>query len=512
MPQDFLTRISHFSPKRLALLADELQRRVEALEEARHAPVAIVGMGCRFPGGANTPERYWELLARGGDAITEVPPDRWAVDDYYDPDPDAPGKMSSRWGGFLADVDRFDPHFFGIAPREAQRMDPQQRLLLEVAWEALEHAGVNADRVAESRASVFVGMSAVDYVQVMRDRGLGAFDAYTASGGAHSIASGRLSYLLGARGPSVSIDTACSSSLVAIHQAVQSLRRGESDLALAGGVNLILRPDVTVALSRAHMLAPDGRCKAFDARADGFVRGEGCGVLVLKRLADAERDGDRVVAVVRGSAANQDGRSNGLTAPNGAAQEAVLRDALRDARLDAHRVDVVEAHGTGTSLGDPIEVGALAAVLGEGRAADRPLLVGSVKANIGHLEAAAGVASVIKMALALDRGLVPAQQHFVEPNPFIPWDEIAVRVPTAPTPWPAADDGTRVGGVSSFGFSGTNVHLLLSAAPRAEARAAATAERPLHVLTLSARGERARGALAAAYRRALDDGARDGTL
>ena len=503
--QDFLSRISHFSPKRLALLADELQRRVQTLEQAQRAPIAIVGIGCRFPGGADTPEQYWDMLCRGVDAISEVPADRWDIDAYYDADPDAPGTMSTRYGGFLRQIDRFDAHFFGISPREAQRMDPQQRLLLEVAWEALEHAGVSADALTETKTSVFVGMSAADYFQVLHDGGLDTFDAYTASGTAHSIASGRLSYVLGARGPSVSIDTACSSSLVAIHQAIQSLRRGESAMAIAGGVNLILRPEITVALTKSHMLAPDGRCKAFDARADGFVRGEGCGMLVLKRLADAQAAGDRVIAVIRGSASNQDGRSNGLTAPNGPSQEAVLRDALADAQLEGHQVGVVEAHGTGTSLGDPIEVRALAKVLGAGRDRDRPLVVASVKANIGHLEAAAGVAGVIKMALSLQHGLVPGQQHFVTPNPFIPWDEIPVRVPTALESWPAAGDDMRVGGVSSFGFSGTNVHMLLEAAPPSVAPGASL-ERPRHLIAISARADRARATLAAQYRDVLAEG------
>jgi acyl transferase domain-containing protein/protein-L-isoaspartate O-methyltransferase len=500
---DFLDRISHYSPKRLALLADELQRRLDAADAARHEPIAIVGIGCRFPGGSDTPERYWDFLNAGGDAISEVPPDRWDVDAFYDPDPDAPGKMSTRWGGFISGVADFDPHFFGISPREAQRMDPQQRLLLEVAWEALEHAGVNPDRLAGSRAGVFVGLSAIDYAQVLRDVGLRSFDAYTASGGAHSIASGRLSYLFGAHGPSVSVDTACSSSLVAIHQAIGSLRRNESDLALAGGVNLILRPDVTIALSKAHMMAPDGRCKAFDARADGFVRAEGCGVLVLKRLSDARADGDTIIALINGSATNQDGRSNGLTAPNGPAQEAVLQAALADARLEPGRVQVVEAHGTGTSLGDPIEVSALAAVYGD---RDDPLLVGSVKANIGHLEAAAGVASTIKMALAIQRGVVPPQPHFVTPNPFIPWSEIAVRVPTVAAQWLEAADRTRVAGVSSFGFSGTNVHLVLASAPANAVSSKSASDRPLHVLTISARDDAARRQLVSAYRRTLADG------
>lgn len=505
---DFLERISHFSPKRLALLADDLQSRVQALEEklahGAHEPVAIVGIGCRFPGGADTPERFWELVRDGVDAISEVPAQRWAIDDYYHPDPDAPGKMNTRWGGFLGAVDGFDPHFFGVSPREAHSMDPQQRLLLEVAWEALEHAGISADQVDGSRTGVFIGMSAGDYYQVLRDGGIESFDAYTASGIAHSIASGRLSYVLGTRGPSLSIDTACSSSLVAIHEAVQSLRRGECDAALAGGVNLILTPDVSVALSRSHMMAPDGRCKAFDSRADGFVRGEGCGVLVLKRLSDAQAAGDNIVALIRGSAANQDGRSNGLTAPNGPSQEAVLRDALANAQVQPGHVDFVEAHGTGTSLGDPIEVQALGKVLGEARTPATPLLIGSVKANVGHMEAAAGVGGVIKLAMALKHAQVPGQLHVQTLNPFIPWSELAVRVPTALTPWPVGQNGSRIGGVSSFGFSGTNVHMVLEQAPAlSPVPADMPAERALHVLTLSAKQGPALRELAKRYRDAL---------
>ncbi|MBX3611472.1 MAG: SDR family NAD(P)-dependent oxidoreductase [Hydrogenophaga sp.] len=507
---DFLERISHFSPKRLALLADQLQSRVLALEGelakgSSRDPIAIVGIGCRFPGGADTPEGFWEQLRDGVDAITEVPAQRWAINDYFDPDPDAAGRMNTRWGGFVGDVDGFDPHFFGISPREARSMDPQQRLLLEVTWRALEHAGIAADRIEGSRTGVFVGMSAGDYFQMLRDGGAEHFDAYTASGIAHSIASGRLSYVLGARGPSLSIDTACSSSLVAIHEAVQSLRRGECDAALAGGVNLILTPDVSVALSRAHMMAPDGRCKAFDARADGFVRSEGCAVLVLKRLADAKADGDRIVALIRGSAINQDGRSNGLTAPNGPSQEAVLRDALADAGVQPAQVGFVEAHGTGTSLGDPIEVQALARVLGEGRAAQHPLLIGSVKANVGHMEAAAGVGGVVKLAMALRHGQVPGQLHLSSLNPYIPWDELAVRVPTALSPWPEVSTGPRIGGVSSFGFSGTNVHLVLEEAPEpAPFEPADGADRTQHLLALSARSDVALRALASVHADALD--------
>ncbi|MBK8323386.1 MAG: acyltransferase domain-containing protein [Betaproteobacteria bacterium] len=491
---EFLNRIGNFSAKRLALLADELNDRVQALEESRHAPIAIVGMGCRLPGGADTPEKYWQLLREGVDAVEEVPASRWDIDALFDPDPDAPGRMSTRWGGFVGPVDGFDPHFFGISPREAASMDPQQRLVLEVAWRALEHAGISPHGLQGTRTGVFLGLSAADYYQILRAGGIRAFDAYTASGTAHSIASGRLSYVLGLNGPSLSIDTACSSSLVAIHQAVHSLRRGECNLALAGGVNLILGPDITIALSKSHMMAPDGRCKAFDARADGFVRGEGCGLLVLKRAADARADGDRIFALIRGSAANQDGRSNGLTAPSGPAQEAVIRDALADARCAPQAIGFVEAHGTGTSLGDPIEVQALQAVLGAPRAkGSAKLRVGSVKASIGHLEAAAGVASVIKVAMALQHREIPGQLHLQVPNPHIPWERIAVEVPRTLTAWEAPAEGPRLAGVSSFGFSGTNVHLVLEEAPAPadDPSAAGRDEGAVHVLPFSARNEAA---------------------
>lgn len=497
----FFEKISQYSPKRLALLADDLQSRLEALETKASEPIAIVGIGCRLPGSADTPDKLWDLLQAGKDAVVEVPADRWSIDDLYDADPDAPGKMSTRWGGFLDEVDRFDPHFFGISPREAHSMDPQQRLLLEVAWEALEHAGVSPHQIEGSRTGVFLGVSAADYYQVLRADGVEGFDAYTASGVAHSIASGRLSYVLGARGPSLSVDTACSSSLVAIHLAVQSLRRDECSMALAGGVNLILGPDITIALSKSRMMAPDGRCKAFDAQADGFVRGEGCGMLVLKRLSRAQADGDRIVAVIRGSASNQDGRSNGLTAPNGPSQEDVIRNALADARLAPADVTVVEAHGTGTSLGDPIEIQALAAAYGAGRTA--PLVVGSVKANLGHLEAAAGVAGVIKMALALQHGAFPRQLHFNTPNPHIAWDALPVTVAKEEVSLP---NGACRGAVSSFGFSGTNVHVILERAPEKVAVDATGPERPVHLLTASARDDASLREIATARRDELKAG------
>ncbi len=466
----------------------------ESIEEnggAPFEPIAVIGMGCRFPGGADSPEAYWRLLREGVDAVSEVPADRWDVDAYYDPDPEAPGKTCSRWGAFLREVDRFDAGFFNISPREATAMDPQQRLLLEVAWEALEDAGTAPDTLAGSATGVFVGISIADYMRLQDSTADSTYaDPYTATGSSFSVAAGRLSYVLGLQGPALVVDTACSSSLVALHLACRSLALGESRMALVGGVNLILSPMATIGFSKARMLAPDGRCKTFDARADGFVRGEGCGVVVLKRLADAVRDGDRIQAVVRGTAVNQDGRSNGLTAPNGLAQEAVIRRALAAARVAPADVGYVEAHGTGTALGDPIELQALGAVLGAGRPADRPLVVGSVKTNIGHLESAAGMAGLVKVVLACRHGEVPPHLHFEEPNPYVPWDRLAIVVAAERRPWPAAGDGRRLAGLSSFGFSGTNAHVVVEGAP-ALPPAGAAPDRPLHLLAVSARGEEA---------------------
>ncbi|HEX2282230.1 MAG TPA: polyketide synthase, partial [Thermomicrobiales bacterium] len=470
--------------KRAYLAIEQLEARLQNVEQAQRPPIAIVGAGLRFPGGANDPESFWRLLSTGTDTIGPVPAERWDVDALYDPDPDVPGKISSRFGAFISDVDQFDPLLFGISPREADRIDPQQRLLLETAWEALERAGIAADRLEGSATGVFVGMATSDYALLQREAfGVEGFDQYYASGFAHSIAAGRLSYVLGLQGPSIAVDTACSSSLVAVHLAVQSLRSGECDLALAGGVNLMLSSETSIALSRLHMLATDGRCKAFDEAADGFVRGEGCGVVALKRLADAMADGDPIMAVIRGSAVNQDGRSSGLTAPNGPSQEAVIRSALADAGLAPGAVQYVEAHGTGTSLGDPIEARALGAVLGQ-RGESGPLLVGSVKTNLGHLEAAAGVAGLLKVALMLQHGQIPPSLHFQTPSPHIPWSELPLRVPSEIEPWPGNAD-VRVAGVSSFGFSGTNAHLVLESAPTMVSQAPEL-ERPVHLLPLSA--------------------------
>ncbi|GAA3442451.1 hypothetical protein GCM10018955_18890 [Planomonospora venezuelensis] len=419
-------------------------------------PVAVIGVGCRLPGGIHGPGEFWRLLMAGGDAVGQVPEGRWEAFDDGSPHTAEALAGTTRHGGFLGDVAGFDADFFGIVPGEAETMDPQQRLLLETAWEALEHAGVAPRSLRGSRTGAFVGISGNEYAYLTTADVTGV-DAWTATGAAFSIAANRLSYVLDLRGPSLAVDTACSSSLVATDLAVRSLRSGESDLALAAGVNLLLSPVVTIAFDRGGGTAPDGRCKAFDASADGMVRAEGCGVVVLKRLADARRDGDRVLAVVRATAVNQDGRSNGLVAPNPEAQEELLRTAY--AGLEPP--DYIEAHGTGTFLGDPIEARAIDAALPPGHR----VLLGSAKSNLGHLEAAAGITGLIKTVLALHHGVIPPSVHFREPNPHIPWERL--EVVTAPTPWP----GERPrAGVSSFGFGGTNAHVVLDAAvPQAPA-------------------------------------------
>ncbi|MEP6491995.1 MAG: beta-ketoacyl synthase N-terminal-like domain-containing protein [bacterium] len=482
---------TELSPIKRALIEQRrLKARIEELERARSEPIAVIGVGCRFPG-ASGPEAFWELLRKGVDAISDMPSDRWDVEDKYDPDPEAPGKFATRFGGYLENIDQFDAHLFGISPREAATMDPQQRVLLEVTWEAFQHAGLAADSLAGSATGVFVGIGPNDYFQLYVLRGEATeIDAYLATGNAHSVASGRISYLLGLHGPSISVDTACSSSLVAVHLACESIRSGSCTTAVAGGVGILLGEQNYISLSKARMMALNGRCKTFDAGADGFVRSEGCGMVVLKRLSDAQRDGDRVLAVIRGSAVNQDGRSNGITAPNGPAQQAVIRAAHANAGTSPPAVSYVEAHGTGTVLGDPIEVESLAAVLGAGRSDGQPLLVGSVKTNIGHTEAAAGVAGLIKTVLALHHREIPPSLHFRTPNPLIAWDEFPyLRVATSVTPW-AAQDGRRIAGVSAFGFGGTNAHVVLEEAPAAEGERS-TIERPLQVLALSAKTDAA---------------------
>jgi acyl transferase domain-containing protein/acyl carrier protein len=495
--------LSGLSPLKQALLAlEQMQERLAASERARSEPIAVVGLACRFPGGPDA-ETFWHALDAGRDLVTEIPADRWNIDEYYDPDPDAPGKMSTRWGGFIQGIDQFDPEFFGISPREASAMDPQQRILLEVAWEALENAGQGPDQLASCPTGVFVGITGDEYAGRVYDTGdLTRFDAYFASGIARSVAGGRISYTLGIQGPNMSVDTACSSSLVAVHTACVSLRNGECRMALAGGANIILSPKITIAFSKSHMMAADGRCKTFDARADGFVRGEGAGVVVLKRLSHAIEDGDRVLAVIRGSAVNQDGKSSGLTVPSKQAQEDVIRQALAAGHVDPLEVGYVEAHGTGTALGDPIEAHALASVLGPGRTADNPLVVGSVKTNTGHLESASGVAGLIKTILSLCAERIPPHLHFNELNPHIQWGDWPVEIPVAGRDWKAGAK-KRVAGVSAFGFSGTNAHVILEEAPEVKT-SAPERDRTRHVLTLSARTAEALDELVARYSSALD--------
>ncbi|MEP1079780.1 thioester reductase domain-containing protein [Leptolyngbya sp. PL-A3] len=476
-------------------------------------PIAIVGIGCRFPGAKN-PEAFWNLLSGGIDAIAEVPDDRWDVDQFYNPEPGKPGKMSTRWGGFLEQVDQFDAAFFGISPREVERMDPQQRLVLEVAWEALENAGIAPDSLSGSQSGVFMGIGNYDYCRLLA-KDVSRISAYDGTGNTLSIAANRLSYTLNLRGPSVVVETACSSSLVAVHFACRSLQSGESNLCLVGGVSLMLSPEPFITYSHAHMMAADGRCKTFDARADGYVRGEGCGVVVLKRLSDAIRDGDRIQGVIRGTAINQDGLSNGLTAPNGPSQQAVIRSALSNAGVTPEQISYVEAHGTGTSLGDPIEFKSLKAVLMQARHPERPCWLGSVKTNIGHLEAASGIASVIKVVLALQHQEIPPHLHLQELNPYISLAGTTFAIPTEPHPWTVA--GTRLAGISAFGFGGTNCHLVLEEAhPDFNAPVdknefnqqltlpiAPLPERPLHLLTLSAKHEQALRDLATSYQNFL---------
>ncbi|HEX6509318.1 MAG TPA: beta-ketoacyl synthase N-terminal-like domain-containing protein, partial [Chloroflexota bacterium] len=464
-------------------------------------PIAIIGMGCRFPG-AQSPAEFWRLSRDGVDAIIEVPSDRFDIDAYYDPVPGVPGKTSTRWGGFIRDVDRFDAAFFGIAPREVEVLDPQQRVLLEVTWEALEEAGVPLEQIAGSNTGVFIGISHTDYSDLQCALGLDP-GAYYGTGQSHSLAANRLSYIFDLHGPSLAIDTACSSSLVAAHLACGSLRRNECDLALVGGVNLILTPLRTIAYSQAHMLSSDGRCKAFDASADGYVRSDGCGVIVLKRLSTAIRDGDPVTAVILGTATNEDGQTSGVMVPNARAQEAVIRDALSDARLQPADIGYVEAHGTGTPVGDPLEVDALKAVLTQDRALDRPCIIGSAKTNIGHTEPAAGIAGIIRAALILQHREVPPHLHLKQLNPAIDLEGTPLRIVRELTLLEGAGRPLHAG-INSFGFGGTNAHVILAVGPVVKP-IVAEIEAPSPPLLISARSEAALHALARDWRAVIAD-------
>jgi 3-oxoacyl-[acyl-carrier-protein] synthase II len=483
----------------------KLEARLEQAEASRRESIAIVGMACRLPGGVESPEAFWELLVKGVDATSEVPADRWNAEALYDPDPQARGRIRTRRGGFLKDVDRFDARFFGISPREAESMDPQQRLVLEVAWEALERAGHVVERGRRERVGVFVGVMNNDYGQLaLTGGGLEGIDPHFLGARANCAISGRLSYLFGFQGPSLVLDTACSSSLVAVHLACQSLRNGECATALAAGVNLILSPEVSVYLSCSGALSPDGRCKAFDASADGFGRAEGCGVLVLKRLSEAREQGDNILAVIRGSAVGHDGPSSSFTVPNGVAQQSVIRQALQSAGVAPAEVSYLEAHGTGTAMGDPIEAEAMWSVLKEGRKGGESLWMGSAKTNIGYPEAASGVVGMMKVVLAMQHKQLPAHLHLKQPNPHIDWKGMGVKVPVELTAWEPTQ-GRRLAGVTSYGRTGTLAHVVMEEAP-ARAEVERALERPEHVLVVSARSEEALRAQAGRYARALAEG------
>ena len=455
-------------------------------------PLAIVGIGCRLPGGVTDPESYWSLLENGESGIGPVPDGRWDVDRYYHPDPAVPIKMITKWGGFLDSVDQFDPQFFGISPREAQRMDPQQRWLLECAWEALEDGGIPPSTMRGTETGCFVGIASNEYgsIQMMGEEDI---DVHTNSGSTLSIASNRISYLFDLKGPSVSVDTACSSALVAVNLACKSIWSGDCTSALAGGVNALLMPDASIVFSKASMLSPSGQCFAFDARANGYVRGEGAGMLLIKPLSKAQEDGDRIYALIRAAVVNQDGNTSSMTVPGEDTQAEMLRIAYRQADMTPSRVCYMEAHGTGTPVGDPIETRALGKVLCEGRPDGETCIIGSVKSNIGHLESGSGVAGLIKAALVLKKGIVPPNLNYETPNPNIPFEDLKLRVPTELEPLPRQGDLPRVTAVNSFGFGGTNAHIVLEEAPELGSNGSSPAtppkaDRPF-LLPVSANGE-----------------------
>ena len=463
-------------------------------------PIAIVGIGCRMPGGVRSPADLWELLVNRVDAISDVPTDRWNLSAMYHPDPAKPGRMYSRRGGFVSEIDRFDAQFFGITPREAAAADPQQRLLLEMAYEAVEDAGLTLPALSGKRAGVYIGISNFDYAGLQVERAI--IDAYTSLGSMQCVAANRISYFFNLVGPSLALDTACSSSLVAVHLGCRGIWNGETELAFAGGINLMLRPEITVACSKASMLSPDGRCKSFDSRANGFVRGEGGAIVILKSYSRAVADGDHIYALIRATSVNQDGRTEGITVPSQASQEANVRDALAVARVSADSVQYVEAHGTGTPVGDPIEANALGAVYGRARQPGDYCVLGSVKSNIGHLEAGAGVTGLIKAALCLKHGQIPSNLHFEKPNPNIPFEDLQLRVAQGLQPWPKTYGEPPRAAVNSFGFGGTNAHAILEAAterPNAVRSPARADDGRAWMLPLSARSEGALPNVARAY-------------
>ncbi|MEB3341937.1 beta-ketoacyl synthase N-terminal-like domain-containing protein, partial [Okeania sp.] len=500
--------------QRLLLAVKQATAKLNEIETATTEPIAIIGTACRFPGGVDTPESYWKYLRESIDGRIEIPKERWDNDRYYNSDPEAPGQVYVRHGYFLQQpVDQFDPGFFGISGAEANKMDPSQRLLLEVTWEALENAGIAPRSLKNTETGVYIGQCFNDYIFVGTDAlPNNLSDFYLGLGTAMNTSSGRIAYVFGLQGPTFTLDTTCSSSLVTLHIACQSLRSGESNLSLVGGVNLMLHPTVTHGFCKGRALSPDSRCKTFDASADGYARGEGCGILVLKRLRDAVADGDRILALVKGSAINHDGPSSGLTVPNQQAQKKVLRQALANAKVNPSEVDYIECHGTGTSLGDPLEVKAIDDVYCGERSKDAPLILGAVKSNVGHLEAAAGVAGLIKIIGMLQSKEIPPNLHFNQPNPQIDWDKIPVQVATNVIPWNKPGK-PMLAGISGFGMSGTNAHVILQSAPeevkipnskfKGDGDSENTLERSLHLLTLSAKTKKALEELVVRYQNYL---------
>ncbi len=495
---DMAQRMANLTPAQRKLLEQRLKSQPQVAQ-----PIAVIGMACHLPGAAN-PSEYWQLIQEGRVAVTEIPPERWDVDAFYDEDQDAPGKMATRWCALVDNFDQFDSLFFGIAPREASRMDPQQRLLLETSWEAIENAGIAPDQLSGTATGVFVGIGGTDYSKLPSQFANyhETIDAHVGTGNALSIAANRVSYILDLRGPSIAVDTACSSGFVALHQAVQELRTGTCDAALAGGVNMIISPEVTIAFSKARMLSPTGHCRPFDASADGYVRGEGCAIVVLKRLTDALADGDNVLAVIRGTAINQDGRTSGITAPNSLSQQACIRTALASAGLTTNDVSYIEAHGTGTPLGDPIEFQSLCKLFPKTPEQDKVCYVSSVKANIGHTETVSGIAGLIKVILMMQHGVIPKHTELTELNPNITLEGTRLQIPAEQLDWPT--DKPRVAGISSFGFGGTNTHVVIEAASPVLIPTSALRVRSQHVLTLSAKNKAALHDLAVAYRARLE--------
>lgn len=502
-----LSEINNYLLKELFLneFENEGVKPEENAKGAGNEAIAIIGMGCRFPGGANSPEEFWEILEKGKDTITEIPHDRWDAEAFYDQDKEASGKMYTKYGAFIDDIDKFDNNFFGISPKETESLDPQQRLLLEVSWEAMENAGLDVHKLSGSNTGVFVGICNIDYAMAHIHSGnQHNIGPYSFTGASYSTTAGRVSYVFGFQGPNMAIDTACSSSLTAVHTAVQNLRSRECGLALAGGVNLILTPEAHIGFSKLNALSVNGRCRTFDEDADGYVRGEGCGVVVLKLLSDAVKDGDNILAVIKGNAINHDGKSSGLTVPNGIAQQNVIKKALKKADIHPEDVDYIETHGTGTPLGDPMEAHSLGSVFKNRGVEGKPLLIGSVKTNLGHLESAAGIAGLVKVVLSLQHNKIPRHLHFNKPSSHIPWNDIPVKVTKGPVPWPRTDK-PRIAGISSFGFSGTNAHIIIEEGPAGTINKTYNKTRDIYLLPISAKTDEALKSQTARYHDFIQD-------